>query len=152
MSIAYQHTADGYYAGSVEDYGFLPSNATYTKPLEDKEGFVQKWNGKKWEYVENHKGESGYLDGKPFEMKEFGPLPKGFSKEAPAPTEEELVAQARAKRDAMLQDTDKYLLVDFPISAQDLAKVKTYRQELRDITKQEGFPSNITWPKNPMEA
>jgi len=27
--------------------------------------------------------------------------------------------------------------------------MKTYRQALRDITTQEGFPHNITWPEKP---
>ena len=27
-------------------------------------------------------------------------------------------------------------------------KMAKYRQELRDITKQKGFPYNVVWPKN----
>ena len=30
MAKAYQYTADGYYAGEVDDYGILPNNATRT--------------------------------------------------------------------------------------------------------------------------
>lgn len=33
MSKAYQYTADGYFAGEVEDYGLLPNNATAIEPV-----------------------------------------------------------------------------------------------------------------------
>lgn len=152
MSIAHQYTADGYYSGSVEDYGFLPNNATYTKPLAEKDGFVQKWNGKEWEYVESHKGESGYLDGKPFEMKQYGPLPDGFTETPPPPTDAELAEQVRAERDGKLAASDKYLVADFPISAEKLEQVKAYRKALRDVPSQDGFPHDVKWPENPMES
>ncbi|NCB78622.1 MAG: hypothetical protein EOM41_01220 [Bacilli bacterium] len=32
-----------------------------------------------------------------------------------------------------------------------LAKVKAYRQALRDVTDQDGFPTEIAWPVNPMD-
>ena len=38
---------------------------------------------------------------------------------------------------------------DYPISAEDLAKVKAYRQELRDLPEQEGFPESVEWPTEP---
>lgn len=150
MSISYTYTTDGYFAGMLEDYGFLPANSTYTKPLADKKGFVQRWNGKSWEYVENHKGENGYVDGKPFEVKEYGPLPAGWSETPPPPTDEELAEQLRAERNFKLAETDKYLMPDFPIDADKLDAVKAYRQALRDITKQKGFPHDVEWPMNPM--
>lgn len=45
----------------------------------------------------------------------------------------------RAKRDALLSETDKYLLPDFPIGQIELDTVKAYRQYLRDYTKQSGW-------------
>ena len=151
MSIAYTFTSDGYFAGAIEDYGFLPVNATYTKTLADKEGFVQHWDGKKWGYVENNKGKSGYVDGKPFKVKEYGPLPAGWSETPPPPTAVELADHIRAERDGKLLSTDKYLIADFPLDVDKLEAVKAYRKALRDITKQEGFPHDIAWPKNPMD-
>ena len=38
----------------------------------------------------------------------------------------------RAERDQLLQQTDKYLLSDYPISSSNLELIKQYRQELRD--------------------
>ncbi|WP_297893730.1 phage tail protein [uncultured Desulfovibrio sp.] len=85
MATAYQYTADGYYAGEVDDYGVLPNNATYTAPTL-KKGFVPCWDGKKWEQVEDHKGESGYVNGQPHTINEYGPLPEGWSDTPPPPS------------------------------------------------------------------
>lgn len=71
--------------------------------------------------------------------------------EIPQPTEEEKrakkEAEVRAKRDDLISQTDYLLQPDYPISAEDLEKVKAYRQALRDIPEQEGFPDNVTWPE-----
>ena len=60
----------------------------------------------------------------------------------------------RTERDACLTVTDKYLLSDYPISAEDLATVKAYRQALRDLPAQEGAPfdgggDETPWPAIP---
>ena len=65
------------------------------------------------------------------------------------PTEEQLAQQARAKRDRLLSYCDFYLMPDYPATEEGLAEVKVYRQALRDITKQEGFPKEIVWPEVP---
>lgn len=70
------------------------------------------------------------------------------------PTEEELFAQLRAVRDAKLTATDKYLLPDYPISADSLTAIKTYRQALRDLPDQDGAPWDgggdaTPWPEVP---
>lgn len=51
-----------------------------------------------------------------------------------------LFAALRKARDARLAATDKMLLPDYPIAADDLAKVKTYRAALRDLPDQPGTP------------
>jgi hypothetical protein len=43
----------------------------------------------------------------------------------------------RAKRDAELTRTDKYVLSDYPISAEDKTIVETYRTALRDCPNAE---------------
>ena len=60
-----------------------------------------------------------------------------------------LAASARQKRDRLIAVTDYLVTPDYPISDDRLAKVKTYRQALRDIPEQAGFPRTITWPKKP---
>lgn len=57
---------------------------------------------------------------------------------------ESLANAARAKRDALIKETDFYVLPDYPNAPQGIAE---YRQALRDITKQPGFPHNIDWPE-----
>lgn len=70
--------------------------------------------------------------------------------EIPQPTEEEKrkkkETEVRAQRDALIAKTDYLLAPDYPISAKDLEKVKAYRQALRDVPSQEGFPDNVVWP------
>lgn len=97
MATAYQFTASGYYAGPVEDYGLLPNNATYEAPPE-KEGFIPRWNGESWDLEENHVGETGYLNGVYTVIKDYGPLPEGWSTSPPEPSDEE---KYNAEREAI---------------------------------------------------
>jgi len=55
-------------------------------------------------------------------------------------------AQVRVFRNKRLADCDWTQLADSPVD--DLAWAK-YRQELRDIPKQAGFPFSVVWPKEP---
>lgn len=57
---------------------------------------------------------------------------------------ESLANAARAKRDAMIKETDFYMLPDYPNAPRGIAE---YRQALRDITEQPGFPHDVTWPE-----
>ena len=67
----------------------------------------------------------------------------------PELTEEELAINVRSTRDAKLSDTDYLVASDYPISPEDLEAVKVYRQALRDIPEQSGFPKNVQWPVEP---
>ena len=60
-----------------------------------------------------------------------------------------LAASARQKRDRIIAATDYLVTPDYPIESDRLAKVKIYRQALRDIPEQSGFPRTITWPDKP---
>ena len=39
------------------------------------------------------------------------------------------------KRNLILNETDKYMLSDYPITPENLEIIKTYRQQLRDFTQ-----------------
>ena len=71
----------------------------------------------------------------------------------PQPTAEELTEQkanaVRGQRDRLLSQTDYLVSGDYPISDDDLATVKAYRQALRDVPAQEGFPDSVVWPELP---
>ena len=60
-----------------------------------------------------------------------------------------LAASTRQKRDRIIAATDYLVTPDYPIESDRLAKVKTYRQALRDIPEQAGFPRTIIWPEKP---
>lgn len=70
--------------------------------------------------------------------------------DVPEQTTEQLAAAARLHRDELIAETDYLVMPDYPIDATKLAAVKTYRQALRDISLQVGFPSKITWPDSPL--
>ena len=58
----------------------------------------------------------------------------------------EQAKNVRATRDAKLAECDWTQVADAPV---DKAAWATYRQALRDITAQSGFPWTITWPDAP---
>tara|TARA_R100000388_G_C7223948_1_gene150677 strand:+ start:750 stop:1034 length:285 start_codon:yes stop_codon:yes gene_type:complete len=56
-----------------------------------------------------------------------------------------LPQKVRAKRNSLLAETDYLALTDTTLTSE----MATYRQELRDITSQAGFPTDVTWPVKP---
>lgn len=103
MAIVYQYNASGFYVGETEDFGGpLPNNSTKTKPSV-KKGYIPHWSGQKWEQVENHKGEAGYVNGEPFTIKDYGPYPEGWSTTPPEPTMEEKIHAAMAEFENSIQ-------------------------------------------------
>jgi hypothetical protein len=69
----------------------------------------------------------------------------------PAPTPEQLAEQARNHRNQLLADSDWTQLSDAraAMGAEKAAEWDSYRQALRDITAQPGFPTSIVWPAKP---
>ena len=55
-------------------------------------------------------------------------------------------AFVRQQRNSLLASSDWTQVADAPVDQQVWA---TYRQELRDVTSQETFPSEVTWPVAP---
>ena len=64
----------------------------------------------------------------------------------PPPTPEELAVYIREKRNQLLTASDWTQTADAPV---DRAAWQDYRQALRDIPQQAGFPADITWPTKP---
>lgn len=73
-----------------------------------------------------------------------GPTPP----EPPPPPkpEPDYAALARAERNARLSASDWTQLADAPVDREVWA---AYRQALRDVPQQEGFPMNFVWPEPP---
>ena len=57
----------------------------------------------------------------------------------------EAAANVRSERDQKLKDTDWMGMSDVTMSTE----WATYRQALRDVPSQAGFPNTITWPDEP---
>ena len=60
-----------------------------------------------------------------------------------------LARSIRGQRDTLLSQSDYVILPDAPYSEDTKAAYRTYRQALRDLPEQAGFPNNITWPTAP---
>ena len=69
----------------------------------------------------------------------------------PPPADEQLAAEARTKRNQLLADSDWTQLPDArnAMGTDKAAEWDAYRQALRDITEQAGFPREIEWPTKP---
>lgn len=69
--------------------------------------------------------------------------------EAPAPTTEQQAASVRAKRDALLAETD-LIIIRCAESGEPVPEAwKGYRQALRDVPEQASFPDAVSWPEKP---
>ena len=121
MTLAYQYNASGYFVGTVEGHGLLPNNATYTSP-EIEAGYAPRWNGEVWEQIEDHRGETGYVDSEPFTIKDYGPYPEGWNIDPPAPTEEEL-----AEREKMEAETEASTILN-TVMQRKLVQAESFTQ------------------------
>lgn len=89
---------------------------------------------------------------------EYGPVPvresdkwfllptvREFSAEQLADRHASAAASVRSTRSMLLAETDWTALSDVIMPSE----MATYRQALRDITSQPGFPHNVSWPVKP---
>ena len=61
-------------------------------------------------------------------------------------TTEKKAELIRQQRDALLSATDYMMMPDYPMSELARENLKVYRQALRDIPEQTGFPNSVVWP------
>ena len=99
----------------------IPAGCVETAPPTITDSQLAKWDGAKWA-VEN------------VPVVQPDPKPNPLS---PSET-------VRAKRNELLAASDHMALAD-----RITDDLRTYRQALRDVPAQAGFPSNITWPTEP---
>ena len=60
-----------------------------------------------------------------------------------------LISYILSKRKNLLLSTDWTQLPNGPLTAEKQSAWVTYRQQLRDITTQTGYPLTVTWPVAP---
>lgn len=65
---------------------------------------------------------------------------KGY---APAEPEAEKQARVREIRNQMLDESDKYMISDFPLTDEERVQMKLYRQYLREYTKEANWWENM---------
>jgi hypothetical protein len=63
------------------------------------------------------------------------------------PSEQETADIVRQQRDQLLLDSDWTQLLNYPYTNQ--ADWATYREQLRNVPEQSGFPFNVVWPTAP---
>ena len=56
---------------------------------------------------------------------------------------------AKFGRDALLSGSDWVVIYHTEKGTNIPLEWRVYRQALRDVTEQEGFPFNVTWPQEP---
>lgn len=65
--------------------------------------------------------------------------------------ENDIEAAARNERNRRLLESDHLMLPDYPIDEETRQAIIAYRQALRDLPEQEGWPENVEWPVCPIE-
>lgn len=55
----------------------------------------------------------------------------------------------KCKRQLLLSESDWTQIPNGPLTQKQQQAWAVYRQELRDITKQSGYPTNVIWPTQP---
>ena len=66
-----------------------PANALRGETPTARPGFHPAEKAGQWIEIEDHRGESGYVNGQPYEVKDFGPPPDGWSDTPPPPAPDE---------------------------------------------------------------
>lgn len=84
------------------------------------------------------------INGQIEQYAEAAPVPS-----VPEPTTEEQEIQVRAQRNSLLDLCDWTQLPDAPLTAEQKQAWAEYRQALRDVPEQTGFPENVVWPSTP---
>lgn len=143
-------------------------------------GYATRWTGEMWELVEDHRqkfeekvgkygGTPYWLPGdtwrsEPRYMNELGPLPADALLTKPEKTTEELASEVRTVRNALLSSTSWLIErhkeqiaggIKTSILEEDYAALLSYRQSLRDLPQQPGFPWDgpddpaCPWPAMP---
>jgi len=102
------------------------------------------WNGTEWT-LEQNTAEIGRFG---FTLADFpdAPVPNMPDYNPDQRQIEQEADEVRTQRDALLSQSDWTQVPDAPV---DQAAWAEYRQALRDVPQQAGFPTEITWPQIP---
>ncbi len=125
----YQTDIDGVFIGTTtadqdpldNTNWLIPAGCVETEPPTITDSQLAKWSGTEWAVEDIPVAEPN-----------------------PEPVAAEVLA--RAERDELLMTSDWTQVDDSPV---DKSTWAAYRQLLRDVPSQSGFPNTITWPTKP---
>ncbi len=63
--------------------------------------------------------------------------------------DDEAAKSVRAERDRLIAETDWLVIKNLELNQNVPGRLEIYRQDLRDVPQQAGFPHNVTWPTKP---
>ena len=103
------------------------------------------WDGSEWVMEQN----TAEIERFGFTLADFpdAPTPDKPTYNPDERALEQEADEAREQRNALLADSDWSVLPDAPVA--DAQAWKDYRQALRDVPQQNGFPTDIDWPVKP---
>lgn len=110
--------------------------------LQDGESYLEGSIDDSAFYVEN--GQSVAIPEKPSSYAIFD-----FSSKSWVLQENLAISDVSSKRQKLLSSSDWTQIPDNPLTSEQKALWAQYRQELRDITSQEGYPFSVIWPTKP---
>lgn len=132
---------------------YLPETATWIAPPEKKEKTVYLFLETNWQETPDLRGDIWYYkdSGLPFEITTIGTPPEVLVKDIPPSIVAEQEKQKiLATRGQLLSASDWTQMPDSPFTKAKKEAWAVYRQALRDVTSQSGFPTSITWPVAPV--
>jgi len=103
-----------------------------------------QWNGTEWTLEQN----TSEIERFGFTLADFpdAPVPEMPDYNPDQRQLEQEAEEVRTQRDALLSQSDWTQVPDAPVDQTAWAE---YRQALRDLPQQVGFPTDITWPQIP---
>lgn len=140
----------------------IPAHAYLDEPPLPGENQAVIRKGESWDFVEDFRGTSYYMNGaQRYVIEDLGvPVPSGATSEPPPPTLAELTSAALVQRDsflftaglriAPLQDAVE-LEEATDADVANLKLWKQYRVAVNRVSDQPSFPRTINWPVPPSE-
>ena len=134
------------------DFDHVLQVAVHAPPVSVDGVWEQRWN-----IVDKYREYQTTVDGRPTAP---GRLPTSDEELITVTKEEQearaleeyktsVASQVRSTRNQLLTDSDWTQFNDSPLSDQLKLEWAQYRQALRDVTSQDGFPLNVTFPTPP---
>lgn len=133
-----------------------PVNALRKELPQKLDGFYFGEKNGDWTYIEDHRGKEGYVDGTPYTISDFGPLPDGWSDAPPPPPEPTIEERTEQFRAAIQSHLDAFAqtrnydgimsAASYATSAVEKFRVEgQYAVDVRDATWAKAYELLAEW-------